>query len=254
MALVQYYSGILTDRIGRRVILVYSQIPAVAFYLVIFYSVAFPSYLLVLLLAWYGTIVINAIQYPAVQAAVADVTSVKDRLSGYTVMRIMANMGIAIGPLVGAYLASMGLQYIFLISAIATVAEVIMLYLLMKETYDPKAHPGEGKHAFRSTYRKDRLFLVFTVVGIVLGFFMRQRGSSFTGGTSPVPLSWLYLGPERFPRCSASVSVSENDDQVWKPHVLERHRFRVLCPEFHPPRQCSHTVAAASFHGSFNRW
>ena len=127
MALVQYYSGILTDRIGRRVILVYSQIPAVAFYLVIFYSVAFPSYLLVLLLAWYGTIVINAIQYPAVQAAVADVTSVKDRLSGYTVMRIMANMGIAIGPLVGAYLASMGLQYIFLISAIATVAEVNML-------------------------------------------------------------------------------------------------------------------------------
>jgi MFS family permease len=195
MALVQYYSGILTDRIGRRVILVYSQIPAVAFYLVIFYSVAFPSYLLVLLLAWYGTIVINAIQYPAVQAAVADVTSVKDRLSGYTVMRIMANMGIAIGPLVGAYLASMGLQYIFLISAIATVAEVIMLYLLMKETYDPKAHPGEGKHAFRSTYRKDRLFLVFTVVGIVLGFFMRQRGSSFTVYTIVLEhLPFLYLG------------------------------------------------------------
>ncbi len=195
MALVQYYSGILTDRIGRRTILVYSQIPAVAFYLVIFYTVAFPSYLLFLLLSWYGTIVINAIQYPAVQAAVADVTSVKDRLSGYTVMRIMANMGIALGPLVGAYLASIGLQYIFLISAIATVAEIVLLYFLMNETYDPKEHPREGKHSLRNTYRKDRLFMVFTAIGVVLGFFMRQRGSSFTVYTVVLEhLPFIYLG------------------------------------------------------------
>lgn len=195
MAFVQYYSGILTDRIGRRLILVYSQIPAVIFYLVIFYAVAVPSYLVVLLLAWYGTIVINAVQYPAVQAAVADVTSVEDRLSGYTVMRIMANMGIAIGPLVGAYLASIGLQYIFLISAFATVAEIVMLFLLMNETYNPKAHPGEESVSFKKAYKADRLFLVFTLVGIILGFFMRQRGSSFTVYTIVLEhLPFLYLG------------------------------------------------------------
>ena len=44
MALVQYYSGILTDRVGRRTILVYSQIPAVLFYLLIFYTIAVPNY------------------------------------------------------------------------------------------------------------------------------------------------------------------------------------------------------------------
>ena len=99
MAVIQYFSGILTDKIGRRVILVYSQIPAIFFYLLIYYSIAVPDYFLLLLASWYGTIIINSIQYPAVQAAVADVTSIHDRLSGYTIMRIMANLGIAIGPL-----------------------------------------------------------------------------------------------------------------------------------------------------------
>ena len=134
MAFIQYFSGILTDRIGRRSILVYSQIPAVLFYLLIFYSIAFPHYFALLLLSWYGTIVINSIQYPAVQAAVADVTSVSDRMSGYTVMRIMANLGIAIGPLMGAYLAYHGLQYIFLVSAAVTVVEIVMLYYLFRES------------------------------------------------------------------------------------------------------------------------
>ncbi len=195
MAFIQYFSGILTDRIGRRSILVYSQIPAVLFYLLIFYSIAFPHYFALLLLSWYGTIVINSIQYPAVQAAVADVTSVSDRMSGYTVMRIMANLGIAIGPLMGAYLAYHGLQYIFLVSAAVTVVEIVMLYYLFRESYIPADHASLKKGDLGKAYRNDRFFLLFIIVGIVLGIFMRQRGSTFTVYTIVVEhLPYLYLG------------------------------------------------------------
>ncbi len=180
MAVIQYYSGIFTDKIGRRTILVYSQIPAVGLYLLIYYAIAVPHYFILLLVAWYGTIVVNSVQYPAVQASVADITPVQDRLSGYTIMRIMANLGIAVGPLLGAYLATYGLQYIFLISALVTVIEIVMLYYMMKETYFPAMHSPIMKGDIGRAYRGDRFFIAFIIVGIFLGFFMRQRGSSLT--------------------------------------------------------------------------
>jgi MFS family permease len=195
MAFVQYFAGILTDRIGRRTILVYSQIPAVAFYLLIYYTIAVPVYFVLLLLAWYGTIVINSIQYPAVQAAVADVTPVGDRLSGYTVMRVMANLGIAVGPLMGAYLAYYGLQYIFLVSAAVTVVEIFMLYYMFRESYVPSAFDPVRKGDLGRAYTKDRFFIIFILVGLVLSIFMRQRGSTFTVYTIVVEnLPYSYLG------------------------------------------------------------
>lgn len=195
MAVIQYFAGILTDKIGRRTILVYSQIPAIFFYLLIYYSIAVPHYFLILLASWYGTIIINSIQYPAVQAAVADVTSVHDRLSGYTVMRIMANLGIAVGPLLGAFLATYGLQYIFLVSSAVTVVEIFMLYYLMKETYNPKDHVILKRGELTKSYSRDRFFIIFIIIGIILGFFMRQRGSTFTVYTIYIQhLPYLYLG------------------------------------------------------------
>ena len=195
MAVIQYFAGILTDKIGRRTILVYSQIPAIFFYLLIYYSIAVPHYFLILLASWYGTIIINSIQYPAVQAAVADVTSVHDRLSGYTVMRIMANLGIAVGPLLGAFLATYGLQYIFLVSSAVTVVEIFMLYYLMKETYNPNDHVILKRGELTKSYSRDRFFIIFIIIGIILGFFMRQRGSTFTVYTIYIQhLPYLYLG------------------------------------------------------------
>lgn len=195
MAVVQYFAGMWTDRIGRRSILVYSQIPGVFAYLLIFYTVAYPHFIFLAIFAWYSTIVINAVQYPAVQASVADVTTVGDRLSGFTAIRLMANLGIAIGPLVGAYLAGYGLQYIFLIASIATVLEVLMLYRFMLETYVPPLKRESHRGMLKDVYHADRFFVAFILVGILLSFFTRQRGTSLTVYAVVLQnLPFLYLG------------------------------------------------------------
>ncbi len=137
MAVVQYYAGVWTDKIGRRKILVYTQIPNILFYTLMYYFISIHSSLWALIAAWFSTVVFNALQYPAVQATVADVTSVEDRMSGFTAIRLMANLGFAVGPLTGAFLAGFGLQYIFLVAAATNVVEVIMLYRFMKESYVP---------------------------------------------------------------------------------------------------------------------
>lgn len=194
-ATVQYFSGQWTDMIGRKSILVYSQIPGIFAYLGLFFSIAFPRYVALPIFFWYSTLVIGAVQYPAVQAAVADVTEVQDRLSGFTLIRLTANLGIAVGPLVGAYLAGYGLQYIFLISSVATVFEVVMLYKLMDETYVPPREEIVTRGKLRDVYRGDRFFLLFILTGIFLGFFTRQRGSSLTVYAVVLQnLPFLYLG------------------------------------------------------------
>lgn len=195
MSTVQYFAGQWTDKIGRRSILVYSQIPGIFAYLILFYSVANPVYVYLAIGSWYATIVINAVQYPAVQASVADITSVSDRLSGFTAIRLMANLGIAVGPLVGAYLARFGLQYIFLIASAATAIEVLMLYKLMTETYTPDRTVEKSPVTLKQAYRADRFFIIFILIGILLSFFTRQRGSSLTVYAVVLQnLPFMYLG------------------------------------------------------------
>lgn len=179
-ALFQYFSGIWTDRVGRRIFLVVMPIPVVFLYfgMYVIISDGLPYYLLVL--AWFGTMIANAIQFPAIQAAVADLTTVSHRLSGFTVLRVMANLGAAVGPLIGGFLSIYGFQYVFLLAAAATVVEASILYVYVTETY----HPLDSSR--RSTFKearaayKDRFFLIFTIAGIFWGFFLRQNGPALT--------------------------------------------------------------------------
>jgi MFS family permease len=76
-----------------------------------------------------------------------------------------------------------------------TVVEIFMLYYLMKETYNPREHASLKRGELTKSYSRDRFFVIFIVIGIILGFFMRQRGSTFTVYTIYIQhLPFLYLG------------------------------------------------------------
>ncbi len=179
MSIVQYYSGILTDRIGRRVFLILIPIPAGLLYISMYFTVLYKMPVILLILLFYSTIIINALQYPAIQASIADVTSLSQRLSGYTEIRVMANAGAAIGPILGAILSVYGFQYIFLMAGIATFIEIIILYFNVKETYFPSKIEYLTKNDIKAAYN-DRFFILFIVIGIIMAFVLRQRGASLT--------------------------------------------------------------------------
>lgn len=179
-AVFQYFSGVWTDRVGRRIFLIIMPLPVIALYFLMYFIVSdhLPFYYLVA--AWYGTMMANAIQYPAIQAAVADLTSVSYRLSGFTVLRVMSNLGAAVGPILGGFLSIYGFQLIFLLAGISTVFEVSVLYLYVSETYFPlDSSPGPHIKETKMAYR-DHFFLIFTIAGIFWGFFLRQNGPALT--------------------------------------------------------------------------
>ncbi len=178
MAFVQYYSGKWTDRIGRRFFLIVIPVPAAVFYLIMFFSVYDKVSVVYLLAAWYGTIIMNSLQYPAIEASIADITKTSERLSGFTLVRIMANMGAAIGPLIGGFISYYNFAYIFLIASLLTVVEVFVLFYNVRETYFPPMKTPEKVQI--NIFRADRFFFLFTLVGIVLGFALRQDGPTLT--------------------------------------------------------------------------
>ncbi|MCL4340476.1 MAG: MFS transporter [Candidatus Thermoplasmatota archaeon] len=181
MAFVQFFSGKWTDRIGRRFFFVIVPIPVIVFYFFIFAAISLRLSVLFLISSWYIVIIFNSIQYPAIQASVADLTSSKDRLTGFTSLRLMANLGAAVGPIIGGFLSAYGFQYIFLLAGSATVLEVFILYRNVSETYIiPKGDPIK-KEKSRSALKeamKSRVFLTFTLIGVAMGFVLRQRGST----------------------------------------------------------------------------
>ncbi|MGC8609210.1 MAG: MDR family MFS transporter [Thermoplasmata archaeon] len=178
MALVQYYSGRWTDRIGRRFFLIIIPIPAAVFYLLMFFSVFDKVSVVYLLASWYGTIITNSLQYPAIEASVADITKTSQRLSGFTLIRIMANMGAAIGPLIGGFISYYNFAYIFLVASVLTVVEIFILYYNVKETYFPPMKMIEKVKI--NIFKTDHFFFLFTIIGILLGFALRQDGPTLT--------------------------------------------------------------------------
>lgn len=179
-AFFQYFSGIWTDHVGRRIFLIVMPIPVVFLYfgMYVIISDSLPFYLLVA--AWFGTMTANAIQFPAIQAAVADLTTVSHRLSGFTVLRVMANLGAAVGPLIGGFLSIYGFQYVFLLAAVATVIEGSILYLYVTETYYPLGSSKSSTRKETKVVYRDSFFLIFTIAGIFWGFFLRQNGPALT--------------------------------------------------------------------------
>ncbi|MGC8581934.1 MAG: MFS transporter [Thermoplasmata archaeon] len=183
MAIIQYYSGKWTDRIGRKAFFIWVPIPVALMYFVMFYTVFVRGNVLFLITGWLFTISLNSTQYPAIQAAIADVTDFEDRFSGYTLVRVMVNAGAAIGPLIGGFLSIFSLSYIFLVAAIATIAELFILYYMVEETYIPDKNINKKtkkRYGIGFADFDNRFLLLFSGIGIVFSFFLRQRGPTFT--------------------------------------------------------------------------
>ena len=181
MAIVQLYSGRLTDRLGRRFFMVLVPIPNILFFFLMYVSVLRHFSSIVLVGSWFASVIVNALQFPALQASVADMSTPEDRMSAYTMVRIMVNTGTAIGPLLGGFLATIGFEYIFLVASIATIVEIFILYLAVPETYSPQAESASAysQKGLKSTLG-NRFCLSFVLVGILFMFFYRQQGVSLS--------------------------------------------------------------------------
>ncbi|MGA9397979.1 MAG: MFS transporter [Anaerolineaceae bacterium] len=178
--------GAMTDRIGRKGIMIFSLIASAFSNLAMGLS---PS-----LYFCYGLALVTGIFTstggPASQAMIADLLPEEKRAGGFGILRIGFNVAVALGPAIGGLLASRSYLTLFIIDSVISSICAGLVYRFLKET-KPESKPSEKVESFGATFvgylvvLKDKAYMVFLAAGFLswltyqnmtttLGVFLRD--------------------------------------------------------------------------------
>jgi MFS family permease len=171
--------GALTDRLGRKAMLIFGLVTSASATLMMglanslgFFLV---SALLVGLLAHSGG--------PAQQAMVADLLPPEKRTQGFGMLRVVANLAIAIGPAIGGILAAKSYLLLFSCDVVTSLIAAAVVLFAIRET-KPEPGAGEIEQTMMETFRgygrvlRDVIFVVFMLASVLKAFVAMQLTST----------------------------------------------------------------------------
>lgn len=169
----QAVGGEVSDRTSRRSMLVQTQVfRAVAFTMLALTIYADSGFWLVatgLLLAT----IFGAIFQPVANATVSDILPAEKRLDGFAITRSAGNLGWAVGPAIGGFLATASYGLLFLISAGLTFLSGLALWALMST---PPSRPVQDRFRLSdiASIKDDPLLARHSVLIFVLYLVVAQ--------------------------------------------------------------------------------
>jgi MFS family permease len=178
-AVSQALGGALSDRFGRRPILLMAASVSIFLYsgLAVLIGISAPVWAITI--AYSAGRSVLTITRPVVSAMVADFTS-KGRLTeAYGILRIGANIGWAAGPAIGGYLATF-LPYGWLFGVPVLTCGIVSLIVFF---FVHESSRGTNRRVgLRSILppADDRAFLVFVAVSLLLFIVMGQMASTLS--------------------------------------------------------------------------
>lgn len=173
--------GALTDRFGRRSLMIFGLISSATSALAMGLSPNFHTFFIL-------SVVVGAfadIGHPASQAMVADILPEPKRIEGFGVLRVVANLAVTIGPAIGGLIATKSFFALFVIDACASIITAFIIYLTMPET-KPQVNADQPKESMVSTFKgygvalKDRIFMLFLSVSAVSVIVYMQMNTTLS--------------------------------------------------------------------------
>jgi predicted MFS family arabinose efflux permease len=178
-AISQALGGALSDRFGRRPILLMAALVSIFLYsgLAVLIGISAPVWAITI--AYIAGRSALTITRPVISAMVADFTS-KERLTeAYGILRIGANIGWAAGPAIGGYLATfMSYGWLFGVPVLTCGIVFLIIFFFIRES----SHVVSKRVGFRSMLPPvdNRAFLVFVVLSLLLFMVMGQMTSTLS--------------------------------------------------------------------------
>jgi len=130
----QLYTGALSDRIGRKILIVWGMWVQSGGIVLLALSGAFPGFVAGVTLLGVGT----AMVYPTLLAAIGDTTHPSWRASAVGVYRLWRDLGYAFGAIIAGVVADlMGINFSLYVIALLTFTSGVVVLLRMQES---KAH------------------------------------------------------------------------------------------------------------------
>jgi MFS family permease len=190
--------GALTDRFGRKGIIIFSLIATSFSTLLMGFVNEFQFFLIVAFVSG----IFTDVGGPAYEAVFMDILPEEKRASGFGIRRVAFNLAIVIGPVIGGFVAARSYLALFVIDAIVSALVALMVFMLIPET-KPAAQEGKIQESTSETFAgylrvlRDRKFIAFTLVCLLtwlvymnmnttLGVFLRD-----THGLPESGYGWL---------------------------------------------------------------
>jgi len=158
--------GMLSDRLGRRGLLIWFLFLRAATFLWLGYLVWVKSPFLLFAAVYIFSSVLGTSIFPLSEAIVTDVTPPDKRAGAFSILRVTANLGWAIGPAVGGLLVIFGYHWLFFATAMMVGLAGVVVAATIRETNSPGV--GEKKPSLIKPILTDRRLLVFMAVGLVM--------------------------------------------------------------------------------------
>jgi MFS family permease len=166
-------AGPLVDRFGRKGVMVLSLAMGSAFFVARAFAGTLGQWML--LMAFSGAF--NPLYSVGSSAMVADLVEPERRAGAYALLRMINNLGVAIGPMVGGFVVSQASYATFFIAAVTTGVFALLVALLARETLPAQAATAarEGDGGYWPVLQ-DMRFLPFCatyiIAGMAYGFLM----------------------------------------------------------------------------------
>lgn len=160
--LASFVAGPIADRMGRKGVMVVSLTVSGLGYLLMIGADSFLAFALVMALRG----MFDPLFQVGSDAMLADMIQPEKRNDAYALIRLAQNLGLALGPAVGGFLASISYAITFSLAAAGMIIFGLLVLFFAQETLPKKALPGEREKEPLGGYlqiAKDRHFLAFVL-------------------------------------------------------------------------------------------
>lgn len=180
--IASFIAGPVIDRFGRKWIMAFSLGANGLAYLFLSHAGSLPAFAVLMGLSG----AVNPIYRVGADAMMADLVAPEKRIDAYSLMRLSNNLGVALGPAIGGFIAASSYTLAFYFAAAGMVTYGLLLALFAYETLpvlqtgDPVAIPNKERYGGYLSILKDIPFMSFVI--------------SFTMVAISAAMLWVLLG------------------------------------------------------------
>lgn len=182
--------GMLTEKIGRRAVLLASLGLMSLTMLLYFFAVDFVTLFMVVLADSF----VGSLYMPAANAMIADVIPRQGRPKAYSTLRIAWNIGMFFGPALGIFIVTaFSVRELFVFGSVILVGAFAMNIVFIPETKPKNAEEQEITFTKFFQVSRNRTFLVLcALTGVIWFSFSQWMGVLLIYATSNLGLSKAY--------------------------------------------------------------
>lgn len=171
--------GALTDRMGRRTVIIASLILSSLSALGMGFAPSMSIFIIVVVVV--GTL--SSIGHPAHEAVVADLLPPEKRAEGYGIIRVVFNLAVIIAPPIAGLLIAHSYLTLFIVDAVISLISAAIVILALPET-KPQAHPHAKPETMKQTFAgygrvfRDIPFVAFIGVTVMMTLVYMNMNST----------------------------------------------------------------------------